>query len=180
MALTNDRAHLGWVDFAVVLLGTVGPAAPAQSSGWPRKAVTLEESVDLALKNHPAVCAPLDRVTAAQAGVGLARTNYLPRAHMLWQTDRATGNNNAGLLFPQSIFALISGPVPAWPSNRSAWGGAAGLVLSWKPLDFGYPGAKVDAARAVRNGATAEASMTPLPDSSVEVRGNSLFGPGTP
>jgi hypothetical protein len=178
--LTNDRAHLGWVDFTVVLLGTVGPAAPAQSSEWSRKAVTLEESLDVALKNRAAVCAPLDRVTAAQAGVGLARTNYLPRADLVWQTDRATGNNNAGLLFPQSIFALIFGPVPAWPSNRSAGGSAAGLVLSRKPLDLGCPGAKVDATGAVRNGATAETSMTLLPDSSVEVRGSSLFAPGAP
>ena len=178
--LTNYRAHLGWVDFTVVQWGTVGPAAPAQSNEWARKAVTHEESVDIALENHPAVCASLDRVTAAEAGVGLARTNYLPRADMVWQTDRATGNNNPGLLFPQSIFALISGPVPASPSNRSAWASAAGLVLPWNPLDFGYPGAKVATARVVRNGATAEASMTPLPDSSVEVRGSSLFAPGAP
>ena len=75
--------------------------------------LTLEEAVDFALKNYPAVRAALERVTAAQAGVGLARTSYLPRADVVWQTNRATDNNITGLLLPQSIIAPISGPVPA-------------------------------------------------------------------
>src|SRR5207245_6289714 len=48
------------------------------------------------------------------------------------------------------------------PSNRSAWGSAGGLLFSWEPLDFGYRGARVDAARAVQNRAGAEASLTRL------------------
>ena len=124
--------------------------------------LTLEEAVDFALKNYPAVRASLERVTAAQAGVGLARTNYLPRADMVWQTNRATDNNITGLLLPQSIIAPISGPVPMATSNQSAWGSAAGLLFSWEPFDFGYRGAKVDAARAARDQATAEASLTRL------------------
>jgi outer membrane protein TolC len=35
-------------------------------------------------------------------------------------------------------------------------------LFSWEPFDFGYRGAKVDAARAVRNRATAQASLTRL------------------
>src|SRR5207245_2112389 len=112
--------------------------------------------------NYPAVRASLERVTAAQAGIGLAQTNYLPRADVVWQTNRATDNNITGLLLPQSIIAPISGPVPASASNRSAWGSAAGLLFSWEPVDFGYRGAKVDAARATRDQATAEASLTRL------------------
>jgi outer membrane protein TolC len=61
---------------------------------------TLEQAVDFALKNYPAVRASLERVKAAEAGVGLARTNYLPRADMLWQVNRATDNNITGLLLP--------------------------------------------------------------------------------
>jgi outer membrane protein TolC len=148
----------------LVLLMTVCQAVLAQQSSTDSKSklLTLKEAVDFALKNYPAVRASLERVTAAQAGIGLARTSYLPRADMVWQSNRATDNNITGLLLPQSIIAPISGPVPMSTSNRSAWGSAAGLLFSWEPFDFGYRGAKVDAARAIRNRATAEASLTRL------------------
>src|SRR5438477_11239607 len=133
-----------------------------QSGQQKTRVFTLEEAVNFALKNYPAVRASLERVRAAEAGVGLARTNYLPRADVLWQANRATDNNITGLLLPQSIIAPISGPVPVSTSNRSAWGSAAGLLFSWEPVDFGYRGAKVDAARAARDRATAEAALTHL------------------
>jgi len=141
---------------------SVGPTVQAQTREATRKVLTLEEAVDFALKNYPAVRASLERVKAAQAGVGLARTNYLPRADIVWQTNRATDNNITGLVLPQSIIAPISGPVPMETSNRSAWGSAAGLLFSWEPFDFGYRGAKVGAARAAGNQASAEASLTRL------------------
>jgi outer membrane protein TolC len=141
---------------------SLGRPTIAQSPAGERKTLTLEEAVDFALKNYPAVRAALERVNAAKAGVGLARTNYLPRADMVGQINRATDNNITGLVLPQSIIAPISGPVPLTTSNRSAWGSAAGLLFSWEPLDFGYRGAKVDAARAGRDRATAEASLTCL------------------
>jgi outer membrane protein len=149
---------------AVIFLLALGRLAPAQaqSGDQAKRVFTLEQAVDFALKNYPAVRVSLERVRAAEAGVGLARTNYLPRADVLWQANRATDNNIAGLLLPQSIIAPISGPVPLSTSNQSAWGSAAGLLFSWEPLDFGYRGAKVDAARAARNRATAEASLTRL------------------
>src|SRR5258707_1784607 len=158
MMFGRYRANLKWIAVAFVLVLALGPMAVAQSS----KVLTLEEAVDFALKNYPAVRASLERVTAAQAGVGLARTNYLPRADLLWQMNRATDNNITGLLLPQSIIAPITGAVTLSPSNRSAWGSAAGLLFSWEPFDFGYRGAKVDAARAVRNRANAESSLTRL------------------
>ena len=160
--LDNYRAGLRWITITLVLLISLGQTSLAQSSADQKRTLTLEEAVDFALKNYPAVRASLERVTAAQAGVGLARTNYLPRADVVWQTNRATDNNITGLLLPQSIIAPISGPVPVSTSNRSAWGSAAGLLFSWEPVDFGYRGAKVDAARAARDRATAEASLTRL------------------
>jgi len=146
----------------LVLLTTIGPVTLAQSTTETRKVLTLEEAVDFALKHYPAVRASLERVRAAQAGIGLAQTNYLPRADAVWQTNRATDNNITGLLLPQPIIAPISGPVPASVSNRSAWGSAAGLLFSWEPIDFGYRGAKVDAARAAWDQASAEASLARL------------------
>ena len=156
------RRNFGWLALALLLAWSFGPRAQAQTEPANKKVLTLEEAVDFALKNYPAVRASLERAKAAQAGVGLARTTYLPRADTVWQTNRATDNNITGLLLPQSIIAPISGPVPATASGRSAWGSAAGLLFSWEPLDFGYRGVKVDAARAVRDGAAAEASLTQL------------------
>jgi outer membrane protein len=159
----NSRAYSKFAVATLALLMTVCPAVLAQTSGDAKRSVfTLDEALDFALKNYPAVRASLERVNAAQAAIGLVRTSYLPRADMLWQANRATDNNITGLLLPQSIIAPISGPVPMSPSNRSAWGSAAGLLFSWEPVDFGYRGAKVDAARAVRNRTTAEASLTRL------------------
>jgi len=160
--LENHRAGLSWIGIILVLLLSLGRTTRAQSPTGERKILTLEEAVDFALKNYPAVRAALERVNAAKAGVGLARTNYLPRADMVGQINRATDNNITGLVLPQSIIAPISGPVPLTTSNQSAWGSAAGLLFSWEPLDFGYRGAKVDAARAGRDRATAEASLTRL------------------
>jgi outer membrane protein len=147
---------------AFLLAWSFGPSAQAQTAEASKKTLTLDEAVDFALKHYPAVRAALERSTAAQAGVGLARTTYLPRADTVWQANRATDNNITGLLLPQSITAPISGPVQATASGRSAWGSAAGLLFSWEPLDFGYRGAKVDAARAARDQAAAETSLTRL------------------
>jgi outer membrane protein len=159
---TNCRTYLGWIVLTLVLCVPTARTVLAQSAGVASKVLTLEEAVDFALKNYPAVRASLERVNAAQAGIGLARTNYLPRADMLWQSNRATDNNITGLLLPQSIISPISGPVPTSTSNQSAWGSAAGLLFSWEPFDFGYRGAKVDAARAAGDRAKAEASLTRL------------------
>jgi len=160
--LENHRAGLRWIAIILVLFLILGQTTLAQNRAEDRKILALEDAVDFALKNYPAVRASLERVRAAQAGIGLAQTNYLPRADVVWQTNRATDNNITGLLLPQSIISPISGPVPASTSNSSAWGSAAGLLFSWEPFDFGYRGAKVDAARATWDRATAEASLTRL------------------
>jgi outer membrane protein TolC len=162
IVFTHCRRLLKFSILTLFLALCFGRTIPAQTSDASKKVLTLDQAVDFALKNYPAVRASLERVTAAQAGVGLARTTYLPRADTVWQTNRATDNNITGLLLPQSVIAPISGPVPVTASGRSAWGSAAGLLFSWEPLDFGYRGAKVDAARAVRNRAAAESSLTRL------------------
>ena len=69
---------------------TFAPLSVAQSSDAARKTFTLEEAVNFALKNYPAVRAAMERTSAAEAGISLAKTNYLPRADMLWQGNRAS------------------------------------------------------------------------------------------
>jgi len=147
---------------SIVLLLAMGTTISGQSDSQKTKVFTLEEAVEFALKNYPAVRASLERLRAAQAGVGVTRTSYLPRTDLLWQSSRATDNNITGLTIPNSVIAPITGPVPLSTSNRSAWGSASGLLFSWEPLDFGYRGARVDAARAAQDRAAAEASLARL------------------
>ena len=154
----------------ILAMALMRPAV-GQSGQQQTKVFTLEEAVDFAQKNYPALRASLERVRAAEAGVGVARTSYLPRTDILWQTNRATDNNITGLLIPNSVTAPITGPVTLSPSNQSAWGSAGGLLFSWEPFDFGYRGAKVDAARAAQNLASAEASLTRLDVSVATVNG---------
>jgi len=133
---------------AFLLPGILAMAAVAQQNGPGESRLTLDSAVGYALSHYPAIRSALERRAAAQAGIGLARTAYLPSANALWQGNRATRNNIFGLLLPQSVVPSISGPVLTSTSNRGAWGSAAGLLLSWEPIDFGYRGAEVDVARA--------------------------------
>ena len=159
--LANHRA-LWKTGIGFLLMLAMNRPVLGQSEQQKTRRFTLEEAVDFALKNYPAVRASLERIRSTEAGVGVARTSYLPRTDILWQSNRATDNNIAGLTIPNSVIAPITGPVTLSPSGRSTWGSAGGLLFSWEPLDFGYRGAKVDAARAVQNRASAEASLTRL------------------
>lgn len=118
-------------------------AQPAGSSP-----LTLTDVVQLALKNHPAITESRARAAAANEGVSVAQTTYLPRLDLLWQENRATRNNVFGLMLPQAIVPPISGPVLGPRSWDSVWSSAAGVLLSWEVVDFGHRKAGVDAARA--------------------------------
>ena len=148
---------------AALLLPTIlAMSAIAQQSGSATSPLTLEAAVNNALSHYPAVRSALERRVAAHAGIGLARTAYLPSANVLWQGNRATRNNIFGLLLPQSAVPSISGPVLTSTSNRGAWGSAAGLLLSWEPFDFGYRRAEVDLARANEGVASAGVEISRL------------------
>src|SRR5256885_17204055 len=73
--------------------------------------ITLEQAVEQAMTRYPGVRASLQQVSAAAAGINLARTNYLPRADFMGQLNRATHNNVFGLMLAPSIISPISGPV---------------------------------------------------------------------
>ncbi len=162
LVLINCRLSVRLAVFVGLLLGLLPPARAGQAGRPAEKTFTLEQAIDFALKNYPAVRAALEQVGAARGGVELARTSYLPRTDLLWQSTRATRNNIFGLLLPQAVVPPISGPVLASTSNGSAWGSAAGLLFSWEPFDFGYRRAGVNAARATENRTSAEVGLTQL------------------
>lgn len=124
--------------------------------------LTVDEAVQRALDKYPAVRSSMEQVSAAAAGINLARTNYLPRADFIGQVNRATHNNVFGQLFPQSVIPSITGPVLETNSGNSVWGSAVGTLVSWEPIDFGLRAATVSAAKATRDRANAEAEVTKL------------------
>ena len=97
--------------------------------------------------NYPAIQAAQAQERAAHEAIGVAKTAYLPRTDILWQTDRATANNILGLTLPQSVVPSVTGSVLPADPTRSAWNSTGGALLSWQPFDFGARGAKVEAAR---------------------------------
>ena len=124
--------------------------------------LTLEEAVDQAMTKYPAVRASLEQVSAAAAGINLARTSYLPRADFMGQVNRATHNNVFGMMLVPSIISPISGPVLRTNSLDSVWGSAVGLLVSWEPFDFGLRRANVGLAQSAREVANAQVAVTRL------------------
>jgi outer membrane protein TolC len=124
--------------------------------------ITLSQAVEQAVSKYPAIAASLEQVSAAAAGINLARTAYLPRADFLGQINRATRNSVFGLLLPQGVIPSISGPVLGTNNFTNVWGSAAGLLVSWEPFDFGLRRANVEAAESSRGRAEARAGVTRL------------------
>jgi outer membrane protein TolC len=123
----------------------------------PAASLTLAQAVESAAKNYPSIRVSQEQMNAAAAGIRLARTAYLPRIDAMAQLNRATRNNVFGMLLPQSVIPSMSGPVVGSNNLGSAWGSAAGGLVSWEPFDFGLRQANVAVAEAAR--AQSEASL---------------------
>lgn len=142
----------------------LAPAALAQSTSPPNTSapITLTDAIHLADANYPAIRAAQQQELAAKRNIGVAKTGYLPRADILWQTNRATANNIYGLLLPQGIIPTISGPVVSSDVTRSAWSSAGGALLSWQPFDFGVRRSQVNIAREGADAAKYASALTQL------------------
>src|SRR5262245_19410176 len=112
--------------------------------------VTIQQAVGSSLRNYPSIKVSQEEITAAAAGIQLARTAYLPRVDAIAQVNRATRNNVFGMLLPQSVIPSISGPVLGSNNFGTAWGSAMGALVTWEPFDFGLRKASVDASAAAR------------------------------
>ncbi|PYT06160.1 MAG: hypothetical protein DMF60_09935 [Acidobacteria bacterium] len=126
---------ISWLLCGCVLSVVLESRCVAQTSG--QQSMTLAQAVAASLSNYPEIRAARARAEAANAGIDLAKTLYLPRTDLLWQENRATSNNIFGLLLPQNVIPAISGPALGTKSFDSAWGSAGGLLFSWEPIDFG-------------------------------------------
>ena len=151
--------------YSIGLVALACAVDPARASGQagPSGPLSLNDAIDLALKNYPSIKETRARAQAAEEDVGVARTAYLPRLDMIWQENRATTNNVFGVLFPQSTIFSMTGPVLGTRSlSDSVWGSAAGVLLSWDAIDFGQRKANVDVARAQTSFAKTQAALTEL------------------
>src|SRR3984885_14873905 len=135
-------------------------AQAAQTAG--PNALTLDQVIAAADARYPAIQAARAQQKAARVAIAVAKTAYLPRADLLWQTNRATANNILGLLLPQAVIPSVTGPVLPSDPARSAWNSAGGALLSWQPFDFGVRGAKVEVARQGNEAAKQAAALTEL------------------
>lgn len=124
------------------------------------RALTIAQAVDLALRSYPSVRVSQEQLNAAAAAIRVARTAYLPRIDGIAQVNRATRNNVFGMLLPQSVIPPISGPVLGTNNFGTAWGSAAGILVSWEPFDFGLRRAGVEAAQAARSRSEAALART--------------------
>src|SRR5882724_9170537 len=124
--------------------------------------LTLGQAVQQSVEKYPAIRGSLEQVSAAAAGINLARTAFLPRADFLGQVNRATHNNVFGLLFPQSVIPSMTGPVLGTNSLNSVWGSVVGTLVSWEAVDFGFRKANVETAKATKDRSAAEVNVTKL------------------
>jgi outer membrane protein TolC len=162
--LMRDRFVNGlrW-GIGLAVLGCVLSPLRAVAQTAPSGPLSLNDAVQLALENYPAIKESRAHARAAEEGIGVARTAYLPRLDMVWQENRATTNNVFGLLLSQPVVPSISGPVLGTRSlSDSVWGSAAGVLLSWEAVDFGQRKASVEVARAQTSLARNQTALTEL------------------
>lgn len=161
---SDARPH-GWRTLAlcvsIVLCGLPLGGFAADAGPQPVRAFTVQEAIEYALENYPAVQAAVERYMAARSGVGLAKTNYLPSLSMVYQDSRATRNAVAGLLLPQSVIPNPSGTVLP-PSHQSFWESGAGVLLDYDLIDFGYRRAGLRAAESTEQRSREDVAVTRL------------------
>ena len=133
----------------MIAMLAAGFALPAQQSA-PETVLTIAQAVEAAVRQYASIQVSQEKISAAAAGIELARTAYLPRIDAIGQVNRATRNNVFGLLLPQSVIPSMSGPVLGTNNLETVWGSAVGTLVTWEPFDFGLRRASVEAATAAR------------------------------
>ena len=169
-SFTRDVHRIRGIVVGCLLAASGSTVALAQSSVTATPSVTpdltIVQVVQDAEQNYPEIHVSEQDLNAAVANIRLARTAYLPRLDGIVEINRATRNNVFGTLFPQNTLPSMSGPVIGTNNAGSVWGSAAGLLINWQPFDFGLRNAKVEAAAAARDRASASIQRSQLEVSS--------------
>ncbi|MBX9666169.1 MAG: TolC family protein [Candidatus Obscuribacterales bacterium] len=135
-------------------------------SAQPTKAMSLRESVDLALRNYPSIRQKFFKLRAAKANVSLAKMQYLPNLNVDTQVSAVTGNRIASVVMNNvSGFDTVpvdSGPPVSSTSLKPICNNLQGLNLNWLLVDFGLRKANDKFADADARTARADERLTEL------------------
>ena len=159
--MSVHRTALAFIAAYLSLFAPILPKAAAQNQPAPPRIFTLEQAVNNALQNYPAVRSSLELVAAARTGVTLARTQYLPQLNGVYQDSRATQNQVPGIWMGTPITPTVEGPIGP-SSGQSFWDSQAVALFSWEPVDFGLRSAKVGQARSAETKPQADLALTQL------------------
>lgn len=149
--------------FALILFCILAACQLLAAQTGTTKTFTVQEAIDFALQNYPAVRAAIESYNAARSGIAVARTNYLPRIDAVWQGNRGTRNSVLGVLLPQfpNVLTGTQGTVLP-PSDKSFWASGGGALFSWEPFDFGYRRSEVKSAQSTATRTAAQVTLTRL------------------
>jgi len=145
--------------FCLAMQATGQSASPSQQQI--HGPLTLALAIQEAEEKYPAIRAAQAQQAAARSAIAVARTAYLPRADMLWQTSRSTTNRPNIAVIPQPIVPIPS--PPARPvTGHSDWNTATGALFAWQPFDFGERESHVNAAKSGYESAQRATALTRL------------------
>jgi outer membrane protein len=160
-AIENLHRMWGMGGRILLLMALFSGASSGQTSPSKPKNLSLEDALNYALQHYPAVRVSLEQLSAARAGISLARSQYLPQLSGVYQVSRATQNQVPGIWLSTAITPTVEGPVSD-SSGQSYWGSQAGTLFSWEPVDFGLRPAMVSRAKSAESKSEADVAVTRL------------------
>jgi outer membrane protein len=118
---------------------------------------SIRELLQLAEANYPLLRSKALDVQAAQKGLDISKSTFIPSLDASYQLNYATYNNITGMAWPQFLVP-ISGPPSVSNNMNGVFGSATSLLLNWQPVTFGQRQAQADYSQAGIEYATADAA----------------------
>jgi outer membrane protein len=129
--------------FKCILLLLSLPVTAQNNSHSP----SLHDLLKQAEANYPLIKSKMLDVQAAQKGISISQSTFIPTLDASYQVNRATYNNITGMVYPQYIIP-ISGPPSTGNNMTGVYGTAASLVLNWQPITFGQRKSQIEYSKA--------------------------------
>jgi outer membrane protein len=159
--VTRSVRKLVVIGVAIMLIAGFSSGPLSGQMNATAKTFSLEDALNYAVRNYPAVRASLEQVNAAHAGITVARAQFLPQLSGVYQDSRATQNQVLGIWLPTPITPTVEGPLGP-SSGQSYWGNQAAVLFSWEPFDFGLRSARVGQAQSADTKSRADLALTQL------------------
>ena len=150
-AETRTRNERDSVEGAETTTRSLEPMAPlgaplVEQTGGNR--ITLEQAIELALRNHPAIAEAEFRIEAAQTRVGQAQASYYPQIDGWLEYVRATENGSPTIIHSVPGLARVGGSTPEGVGTFDSFNNyLAAVVIRQMIYDSGRTAGAVDAER---------------------------------